>query len=128
MVQGVLLLQKFFLRCHLFFGFFHHRTDNINALLNSQDTGIQANIIVLSLAPVAAGIVLIIHTTALILFLKSRLRALVRLTVTADNSVCPEGYISKYENMKGIFPVLESAFRPTITQGPFSASCKITLH
>ena len=74
----------------------------------TQSAGTEADIIVLCLTPGAAGIVLIVDLTALILLLKTGLRALFRLAVQTDDAVGTVGHIRIDESMKTIVPFLQN--------------------
>ena len=89
-------------------GIFNNADKNITALLNSQNSGVQADVVVLRLAPGTAGIVLIIYPAALILLLESCFRALFRFTVETDNALCTIGRVSKDVGMEGIGTVLQN--------------------
>ena len=91
----------------LLLGIVHNAADDVSTLVNAQNTGIQGNVIVLRLAPGTAGIVLVIDAAALILFVKTLLRRLVRLTVTANNALCTVGFVGKYVDMQGILTILQ---------------------
>ena len=95
----------------LLFGIFHNTADNLCTLVNTQDTGIETQIVVLGLTPGTAGIVLIVHTAALVLFVQTGLRALVGFAVAADNTLRTERNIGKGENMEGIFPIFQNVVR-----------------
>ena len=58
----------------LFSGIFHNTDQDIPTLLKAENTGIQTDIVVLSLAPGAAGVVLIIDPAAFILFIQTGFR------------------------------------------------------
>ena len=91
----------------LFLGVFYNSNHDVSALLNAQNTGIQADIVVLCLTPGAAGVVLIIDTAALILFCKTGFGALLRLTIALNNAFSAVGNIRKYINMKRILAILK---------------------
>ena len=81
----------------------HH---NVGALFNTQNTGVQADVIVLCLTPGAAGIVLIVDPAALILLGKALFGSLLGVTVKANNTLRTVGGICEYLNMQGILTVL----------------------
>ena len=91
----------------LFLRILNNTNNDIRALLDTQNTGVKADIVILSLAPGAAGVVLIIHPAALILFSQTGLRGLLRFAVKTDDALSPVGGIRKDINMEGILPILE---------------------
>ena len=106
MVQGFVYLR-------LLSGILHDGAEDVYALVNAQNAGIQGDVIVLRLAPGTAGVVLIVDTAALILFMQTLLRALVGLTVTADDALGTIGDIRKDVNMERILTVLQNIVRVT---------------
>ena len=91
----------------IFLGVGDDSTHDIGALFDTQNTGIQTNIIVLRLAPCAACVMLVIDTAALILFCKTGFGALLRLTIALNNAFSAVGNIRKYINMKRILAILK---------------------
>ena len=81
--------------------------DDLGAVLDAKDAGIQAEVIVLRLAPCTAGVVMVIHTTALILFLKAGFGALLRLSVETHDALGTIGSISKDIDVECVLSVLE---------------------
>ena len=69
--------------CNLLFGIFHGADDDIDALVNAENAGIQADTVILGLTPGAAGVVLIVDAAALILLVQTRLRACLLYTSDA---------------------------------------------
>ena len=97
--------------CNLLFGIFHGADDDIDTLVNAEDAGIQADVIILGLTPSAAGVVLIVHAAALILLVQTRLRALVGLAVQTDDAVGAEGHIRENEGMQRVGTILQNVVR-----------------
>jgi len=100
MVLGKLLMR-------LLFGVFNDLADNINTLLDTQNTGVKRDVIVLGLSPGPTGVVLIVYTTALVLFVQTLLGALIGLAVAAHNAFSTVCYICKYKSMQCIGTVLQ---------------------
>mgnify|MGYP003289455657 CR=1 FL=1 len=89
-------------------GIFHDAADDVHALINTQNTGIQADIIVLCLAPGTAGVVLIVHTAALILFLQTGFGTLFGLTVQTHDTVGTELLVCVDEGVQHILTILQN--------------------
>ena len=97
--------------CSLLLGVLHDLADDICALFNTQNTGIQADVIVLGLAPGTAGVVLVVDAAALILFVQTLLGRLVRFAVAADDALGAVANIGKdvgMESIRAIFPPMPS--------------------
>ena len=90
-----------------FFGLFHNAADNVHALLDAQGAGVQADVVVLSLAPGPAGVVLVVDPAAFVLFKQAGFRALVGLAVAVDDAIRPEGGVGADKGVEGIVPVFQ---------------------
>lgn len=92
----------------LFSGIFHDLADDIYTLFDTQNTGIQRDIIVLRLAPGTAGVVLIVDTAALILFSQTLFGTLFGFAVAADDSFGAVRDIRENKSMEGIGTVFQN--------------------
>ena len=84
------------------FGVLYYIQENVDAALHTQCAGAEANIVILCLTPGAAGIMLIVNFTALILFVQTGLGTLFRLTVKANDSVSTELFVSVDKGVENI--------------------------
>ena len=109
---------------------FGQANDDINALFDTDHIAVQADVIIVSHAPGLAGIVMVVDPAALILFSQTCLRALLGFAVPPDDPVSLGCGIGMDKDMEDIGTVLQNVVRipATMTQGPLSASCRITLH
>ena len=98
MVQGCLLSL---------FGILDNLDYNIGTLFNTQNAGIQADVVILGLAPGAAGIVLIVYTAALILFCQTLLGCLFGFTVETNDTLSPVGNISEHVHVQCFGMILQ---------------------
>ena len=80
--------------------------DDIHTSLFAQCTAAQAQVIVLRSAPGATGVVLIVDTAALVFFLQTVFRALVRFAVTGDDAVGAIVNICVNESVQAILAIL----------------------
>ena len=62
--------------------------NNLSSFFNTDNAGVQADIVIIGITPGAAGVMLVIKLATFIFFLKSGNRGLFRFTVQTDNSVC----------------------------------------
>jgi len=90
---------------------FYSIDNDFSAVIDTQNAGIQAKVIILCLAPGPTGIVMVVYTAALVFFLKSGLGALLGFTVQANNAFCSVGCISKNIDMQSVFPILQNIVR-----------------
>ena len=81
--------------------------NDIGAGLHAQFGGIQADVEVLGVAPVAAGVVLVIDLAALVLLGQTGGGSLLGLAVELDDAVLAELVIGVDEDVQSIFPVLQ---------------------
>ena len=95
----------------LFLGLLHNAADNVCTEINTQFSGIQAQVIVLGLTPGPAGVVLIVDPAALIFLVQTGLRALVGFAVLLYDPLGTEGDIGMGVDMEGIFAVFENVVR-----------------
>ena len=80
----------------LLFAVINHLDNYVRAFFNTDLCAVQANIVVLRSTPITAGVVLVVHTTALVLFVQAGFRTLFRLAVKANDPVSAEGDIRMY--------------------------------
>ena len=85
--------------------------NDIGAGFNTDGTAVQADIIILGQTPGSACVVLIIDTTALILFLQTGLRRLFGLAVKADNSFGAEVFVGINVRVQAVIPILQNIIR-----------------
>ena len=95
----------------LFSGILNDADQNIPALLNAENAGVQTDVIVLCLTPGTAGVVMVVHTAALVLFCKAGFGTLFRFTVKSHNAVSAVGGIGENVGMKRIGTVLQNIVR-----------------
>ena len=75
--------------------------------VNADDAAVQADIIILGNAPLAARIVLVVHLALAVFLFQAFFRHTVPLAVEADNSVGAKPGIRIDEGMKAVLPIAQ---------------------
>jgi hypothetical protein len=92
----------------LLFTICDHVNNDIGAFFYTDFCAVQANIVILSSAPITAGVMLVVYTTALVLFVQAGFGAFFGFTVKANDPVSAEGDIRMYVGMDAICAVLKN--------------------
>ena len=88
--------------------FFDHAQNDICAFLNAQSAAAEAHIVILCGTPGSAGVMMVIHSAALILFQQACFWTLLGFAVQLYNAVSPELGAGMDECMQAIRTVLEN--------------------
>ena len=85
--------------------------DDIRTFFDAQFAAVEAEIIILTAAPGAAGVVFIKDLTLFVLFLKTLFGGVVTLPIEADDAIGTEGGIRKDKDMQCVRAVMENVVR-----------------